>query len=55
VVGTVMLDPERIRWRGQRSKRPWLAGTLIDQMCALFDIAQLAWLFHSQDRKRAPG
>lgn len=55
VVGTVMLDPEHIRWRGERSKRPWLAGTLIDQMCALFDIAQLAWLFHNQDRKRAPG
>ncbi len=54
VVGTVVLDPEGIRWRGQRSKRPWLAGTLIDQMCALFDIAQLAWLFHNQDRKRAP-
>lgn len=53
VVGTILLDPERVRWRGERSKRPWLAGTLIDQMCALFDIAQLAWLFHNQDRKRA--
>lgn len=54
VVGTVLLDPAHIRWRGERGKRPWLAGTLIDQMCALFDIAQLAWLFHNQDRKRAP-
>ncbi len=53
VVGTTLLDPERVRWRGERSKRPWLAGTLVDQMCALFDIAQLAWLFHGQDRKRA--
>jgi len=52
VVGTTLLDPDRIRWRGERSKRPWLAGTLIDLMCALFDIAQLAWLFHNQDRKR---
>ncbi len=52
VIGTVILDPERIRWRGERIKRPWLAGTLVDQMCALFDIAQLAWLFHNQDRKR---
>lgn len=54
VVGTVTLNPEHIRWRGERSKRPWLAGTLVDQMCALFDIAQLAWLFHNQDRKRVP-
>jgi purine-binding chemotaxis protein CheW len=54
VIGTTLLDPDRVRWRGERSKRPWLAGTLIDQMCALFDIAQLAWLFHNQDRKRAP-
>lgn len=52
VVGTTLLDPAAVRWRGERSKRPWLAGTLIDQMCALFDIAQLAWLFHNQDRKR---
>lgn len=54
VVGTLVLDPEQVRWRGQRGKRPWLAGTLTEQMCALFDIAQLAWLFHTQDRKRAP-
>ncbi|HEY3699313.1 MAG TPA: chemotaxis protein CheW [Spongiibacteraceae bacterium] len=54
VVNTIVLNPNHIRWRGQRGKRPWLAGTLIDQMCALFDIAQLAWLFHTQDRKRAP-
>lgn len=53
VIGTAMLDPDRVRWRGERSKRPWLAGTLIDQMCALFDIAQLAWFFHHQDRKRS--
>ncbi|MFT3931507.1 MAG: chemotaxis protein CheW [Spongiibacteraceae bacterium] len=53
VVGTTLLDPDRVRWRGERSKRPWLAGTLIDQMCALFDISQLAWLFHNQDRKRS--
>lgn len=54
VVNTIVLNPDHIRWRGQRGKRPWLAGTLINQMCALFDIAQLAWLFHNQDRKRAP-
>ena len=52
VVNSVALDPDSVRWRGQRSKRPWLAGTVVDQMCALLDISQLAWMFHNQDRRR---
>jgi purine-binding chemotaxis protein CheW len=52
VMNSVRLDPDQVRWRGQRSKRPWLAGTVVDQMCALLDIGQLAWMFHNQDRKR---
>jgi purine-binding chemotaxis protein CheW len=52
VVNSVVLDPSAVRWRGQRSKRPWLAGTVVEQMCALLDISQLAWMFHNQDRKR---
>ncbi|MDB6062961.1 MAG: hypothetical protein JWM78_3064 [Verrucomicrobiaceae bacterium] len=52
VINSVMLDPDDIRWRGQRSKRPWLAGTVVEQMCALLDISQLSWMFHNQDRKR---
>lgn len=50
--GTVVLDPEQVRWRGERSKRPWLAGTVVEQMCALLDVAQLAHMFDQQDRKR---
>lgn len=52
VMNSVRLDPDQVRWRGQRSKRPWLAGTVVNQMCALLDIGQLAWMFHNQDRKR---
>jgi purine-binding chemotaxis protein CheW len=52
VVNSVVLDPADVRWRGQRGKRPWLAGTVVEQMCALLDISQLAWMFHNQDRKR---
>jgi purine-binding chemotaxis protein CheW len=52
VMNSVRLDPDQVRWRGQRSKRPWLAGTVVDSMCALLDIPQLAWLLHNQDRKR---
>ncbi|HEC18801.1 MAG TPA: chemotaxis protein CheW [Gammaproteobacteria bacterium] len=32
------LEPDSVRWRGEHSKRPWLAGTVIEQMCALLDM-----------------
>lgn len=35
------LSPDDVRWRGVNSKRPWLAGTVIEQMCAILDIDQL--------------
>lgn len=34
------LSKDKVRWRSDRSLRPWLAGTVIDQMCALIDIDQ---------------
>ncbi|OZG73044.1 hypothetical protein BTA51_12890 [Hahella sp. CCB-MM4] len=33
------LDPEEVKWRSERSKRPWLAGTVITHMCALIDVS----------------
>lgn len=36
------IDPEKVRWRTSRSKRPWLAGTVVDHLCALLDAEQLA-------------
>lgn len=32
------LSSEKIRWRDDRSRRPWLAGTIIEQMSALLDV-----------------
>jgi purine-binding chemotaxis protein CheW len=52
VANSMVLQPDDVRWRGQRSKRPWLAGTVVTQMCALLDVAQLIWMFQNQDRKR---
>jgi len=52
VADSIVLQPDEVRWRGQRSKRPWLAGTLVTQMCALLDVAQLIWMFQNQDGKR---
>jgi len=36
---SISLKPEQVRWRTTLGKRPWLAGTVIEQMCALIDVA----------------
>lgn len=46
----VTIDPERVKWRSAGGKRPWLAGTVIDQMCALLDVAAFARMLESGDR-----
>jgi purine-binding chemotaxis protein CheW len=38
--------PEDIRWRVNRSKRPWVAGTATEHMCILLDIPSLAVLLN---------
>lgn len=44
---SLRLDPQEIKWRTQRGQRPWLAGTVIEHMCALLDVSQLAELIAS--------
>jgi purine-binding chemotaxis protein CheW len=49
---SIRLDPSEIKWRTQRTLRPWLAGTVIEHMCALLDVAALAELIASGAAKR---
>ena len=49
---SIRLDPSEIKWRSQRTLRPWLAGTVIEHMCALLDVAALAELIASGAAKR---
>lgn len=49
---SIRLDPSQIKWRSQRSQRPWLAGTVIEHMCALLDVAALAELIASGATRR---
>lgn len=42
VSSIISIDPERVRWRTSRSKRPWLAGTVTEHLCALLDAEHLA-------------
>src|SRR5690554_1014233 len=46
------LAPDDVKWRGSRSKRPWLAGTVKQHMCALLDIPMMGKLLTDADRNR---
>ncbi len=46
----ITLEPEAVRWRTSRSKRPWLAGTVVEYMCALFDVQAMAQMLGQSDR-----
>lgn len=39
---SVLLSPDDVKWRSHHGKRPWLAGTVVNHMCALLDVQQLA-------------
>lgn len=51
VAQSFTLDPEQVRWRTARSQRPWLAGTVIDHMCALIDVRTMANLLVRAERE----
>lgn len=52
---SIRLAPSEVKWRSQRTQRPWLAGTVIEHMCALLDVAALAELIASGAAKRLNG
>jgi purine-binding chemotaxis protein CheW len=53
---SIRLDPQSVKWRGQRSQRPWLAGTVIEHMCALLDVTALAQMIVAGETgRRVPG
>ena len=51
----IRLQPREVRWRTRRSQRPWLAGTVIEQMCALLDVGALAELIGAGAERSPPG
>lgn len=34
---SLKIQPDNVKWRQQRSQRPWLAGTVVELMCPLLD------------------
>ncbi|MDF0749069.1 chemotaxis protein CheW [Marinobacter sp. 71-i] len=51
VAQSFTLKPDEVRWRTARSKRPWLAGTVVDHMCALVDVKTMADLLVRAERE----
>lgn len=50
ICNTVRLRDSSVKWRGDTSKRQWLAGTVIAEMCALIDVPGLLELLEQQRR-----
>ena len=46
LIDTITLSQEDVKWREARGKRPWLAGLVKDQMCALVDVQQMIALLN---------
>ncbi len=46
VAEVVTLDPAEVKWRHNRTHQPWLAGTVINKMCALIDVEGFLKLLH---------
>ncbi|MES3006145.1 MAG: chemotaxis protein CheW [Pseudomonadota bacterium] len=42
------LQPDEVRWRGSMQSRPWLAGTVLEKMCALLDMGTIARLLQAE-------
>ncbi|MDX1589329.1 MAG: chemotaxis protein CheW [Oleiphilaceae bacterium] len=52
VAQSFRVQPEDVKWRTANSRRPWLAGTIRQQMCALLDVSRLAQMLAEAQRSR---
>ncbi|WP_331352333.1 chemotaxis protein CheW [Cellvibrio sp. UBA7671] len=50
----ITLMPDDVKWRSDRSNRPWLAGTVKDHMCALLDIPRIGQMLVDADKNFVP-
>ena len=48
VYKTIRITPDQVKWRSQKGKRQWLAGTVIEHMCALIHVDSLIDLLKEQ-------
>jgi len=48
----ITLEPDQVRWRSSRTKRAWLAGTVVEHMCALVDGKAFSAMLEDGSHKR---
>lgn len=46
--GILKLTQGQVRWRQDKSTRPWLAGTIIEKMCALLDVEHFVMMLKEE-------
>ncbi|BES71947.1 chemotaxis protein CheW [Marinobacter nanhaiticus D15-8W] len=51
VAQSFTLSPDDVRWRSERSRRPWLAGTVVGHMCALLDVSAMTRLLSRAEKE----
>jgi purine-binding chemotaxis protein CheW len=50
---SIRLMPDQVKWRTAVGKRPWLAGTVIDHMCAILDVNSMVDLLNKNSKRIA--
>jgi len=45
----IWLDAEQVKWRSNKTKRPWLAGTAREHLCAIMDTEAFADMIDQQN------
>ena len=45
----IWLDTEQVKWRSNKTKRPWLAGTAREHLCAIMDTEAFADMIDQQN------
>lgn len=48
----IWLDQHKVKWRKNKTQRPWLAGTVLEQLCAIMDTEAFAEMMNTNVAKR---
>ncbi|MFE8069531.1 chemotaxis protein CheW [Marinobacteraceae bacterium S3BR75-40.1] len=52
VAQSFRLQPDEVKWRSEGGRRPWLAGTVKEHMCALLDVARFNHLLARAEKEQ---
>ncbi|MFQ5488464.1 MAG: chemotaxis protein CheW [Gammaproteobacteria bacterium] len=49
VLKVIDVDPQGVRWRRGKGRRPWYGGIISDSMCALLDVDELCAMLEAEE------